>query len=174
MNLHSSSYCQDTIDTIKTAIEAVSALYNENKFSNRLADIGLYFDRICDYSIIGLHAFITEQVTQYIKVVLKGKYDCTDNSVNKIAEKIILHGNPKNIMDLFDFLQPSQSATIKGNNNYAEYVRLYNSRNAHVHENKNEKLDITHIVKHQNKYYDFLRELDNMIGVKDNTPEFIP
>jgi hypothetical protein len=141
MNLHSSSYCQDTIKTIQNAIKVVFALYNENKNSNRITDIGLNFDRICDYSVIGLHAYITDQVAQYIKVALKGKYECDDKSVNKIAEKIIQHGNPQNIMDLFDFLQPTQSKEIRGNNNYAEYVKLYKSRNAYVHEKEDNKLD---------------------------------
>jgi|GEM_PF-7008732 hypothetical protein len=172
--ISSSSLCQETINAIENAIGVVSALYNTNKSSNKSADIGLDFDRICDYSVIGLHAYITDQVAQYIKVALKGKYECTDESVNNIAEKIIQHGNPKTIMELFDFLQPAKSKKIRGNDNYNEYCKLYKSRNAHVHENKNNKLDITYIVEHKNKYFDFLRELDKMIGVKDNIPEFIP
>jgi hypothetical protein len=169
-----SSLCNDTISTIENAIGVVFALYNTKKNSNNAIDIGLDFNRICDYSVIGLHAFITDQVAKYIQVALKQKYDCTDKSVNKIAEKIIQHGNPQNIMDLFDFLQPAQSKKIKGNNNYAEYCKLYSSRNAYVHENGENKLDITHIESNKNKYYNFLKELDNMIGVKDDAPEFIP
>ena len=151
------------------------ALYNENKNSNRITDIGINFDSICDYSIIGLHAYITEQVAQYIRVALRKKYGCTDEKANNIADKIMHHGNPKNIMDLFDFLQPTESKVIKVSNNFEEYYKLYKSRNAYVHENKdNNKLDITYIFNNQIKYYDFLTQLDNMIGLKDEIPEFIP
>ena len=78
-------------------------------------------------------------------------------------------------MDLFDFLQPTESKVIKVSNNFEEYYKLYKSRNAYVHENKdNNKLDITYIFNNQIKYYDFLTQLDNMIGLKDEIPEFIP